>query len=281
MVSRALAEGRSDQLDAAAVLQLQRQAGNASVAELVGAPIVQRGRGPAAPPAPAKATPAAKPAPAVKKVAHTEGKKVDTYADASPFLKKYVEAKIKGGTKAEGHVHIYNAADFKVKCVDYLMAHQNPDTGKTFTKAEAEAWEPTINAYQDAGEIHIHEERGETATAIHESIHLYSNDSYLDKLGFNANEGTTEYWTRLLCTEQKIKRGPYYADQFRAVSRLIGAVGKKTVAAAYFNGDIDGLKKALDARAPKPKKGKIAKSLFDTWVGYMKQGRYTSANALF
>jgi len=44
----------------------------------------------------------------VTKVAHTEGKAVDTYADASPFLKKYVEVKIKGGTKAEGHVHIYN-----------------------------------------------------------------------------------------------------------------------------------------------------------------------------
>src|SRR3979411_2346256 len=61
-VSRALAEGRSDHLDAAAMLQLQRSAGNASVAEFVSAPVVQRGGGKAAPPAPAPA-PAKAPAP--------------------------------------------------------------------------------------------------------------------------------------------------------------------------------------------------------------------------
>jgi hypothetical protein len=206
-----------------------------------------------------------------EKVKHTEGKTVDTYASADPFLKAYVKTKIEGGTKAEGHVHIQNAADFKKKTVEYLMAHLNEATSKTYTKAEAEAFEPDINAYQDAGEIYIHEERGETGTAIHESMHLYANDSYVSTLGFNINEGTTEYFTRVITAEQKITRGSFYPSQYASVNKLVGATSKDTLADAYFNGKIKEMGDAVEGKA---------KGAWASWKDFMKKGKYSDADAL-
>ncbi|MFB2877384.1 DUF4157 domain-containing protein [Floridanema aerugineum] len=206
-----------------------------------------------------------------RKVKHTTGKQVDTYLKASPFIKKYVEDKFKAGTQAEGHVHIHTPEDFVKECVKYLMARNNPDTGTFYTKKEAKKEEPKINAFRDGTEIHIHQERGEAGTAIHESIHLFSNDSYKSKVGFNANEGTTEYFTRLICTEQKIKRGKFYTDQHKSIEKLVGASSKDKLAGAYFQGKVAELQTALDAKG---------KDTFSNWISFMKKGKYADANAL-
>ncbi|MGH2367279.1 MAG: hypothetical protein ACRDI2_03690 [Chloroflexota bacterium] len=225
------------------VLWLQRTIGNASVGSL----LVQR------------------------KVKHTTGKEVDTFLSASPFIKKYVADKIRKGIKAEGHVHIHAAADFEKAWEKYATKRTNPDTGATFTVAEARAWEPTVNAFRDGSEIHIHEDRGEAGTAIHEAMHLFSADSYRAKLGADANEGTTEYFTRMICDESKIVRGAFYVDERRSIERLIAATSKDKVAAAYYQGATAELEAAVDAK----KKGTFAK-----WVLYLKMRKYADADAL-
>jgi hypothetical protein len=228
------------------------------------------------------------PAP-VPLVKHTTGEQVDAFLDSSPFFKTLVEEKVKGGTKAAGHVHIHDPAGFKKVAVDYYMSRLNGATGTTFTKEEAEEREPDTNAFRDGSEIHLHQDRGEPGTAVHESMHLFSNTEYRDQLGLNVNEGTTEYFAKKLCAEQKIKRGDFYPDQYRSVKKLVGAVGEDTVTNAFFKGDIDALRTAVDATGGGffnkvrelfggSKKG--GDGAFDKWVGFMKAGDYSSADKL-
>jgi hypothetical protein len=205
-----------------------------------------------------------------RKVKHTTGEKVDTYIDASPFIKTYVADKVKGGTKAAGHVHIHNDADFTKAVVAYLVKHSNPDTGKTFTEDEAKAWAPTVNAFQDDKDIHIHEDRGEVSTSIHESMHLFEDDSFLSK-GWDLSEGATEFFTRILCKEQKIERTGFYESQLSSVKKLVDATSKETLAGAYYQGKVAALTTAVDAKAA----GTFAK-----WLAFMNKKKYADADAL-
>jgi hypothetical protein len=205
-------------------------------------------------------------------VDHTTGKEVDTYVKSHDVIKDYVKEKIEGGTKAEGVVHIHTAAKFKEEWKKYAMARKNPSTGAKFTEDEANAWEPKVNAFQGDGEIHIHEDRGEAGTAIHESMHLFADDSFLSKLGFNVNEGATEFFTRMICKAQKIKRGSFYKKQRKAVDRLVAVTSKTSLADAYFKGNVDGLKTAVD--------GAKEEGTFDKWKGFMKRGYIIEASDL-
>ena len=68
---------------------------------------------------------------------------------------------------------------------------------------------------------------------------------------------------------------PALADPLSAARRLIAAVTFDAAAKAYFNGDIDGLRKAVD--------GAKGAETFDKWKGYLTQipPDFTAANALF
>jgi hypothetical protein len=218
-------------------------------------------------------------------VKHKTGKEIDTFLDSSPFFRDLVEDKVKGGTKAEGHVHIHTPAEFVKVTVDYLMTRVNNDTGENHTEEEAKAEERNISAFRDGTEIHVHKGRGEPATTVHESMHLFSHADFNARIGFNANEGATEYFTRKLCREIKLRRGNYYADQYEAVQKLAGVVGEDILAAAYFNGDIAGLRQATDTRAAFGEKvrkffGGREQGVFGRWTAAMKAGRYDEANDL-
>jgi hypothetical protein len=211
------------------------------------------------------------PATAPPKISHKTGKEVDDALDASPFFAKLVEAKHKAGTKAEGHVHIHNDAAFQEAYVKMALKRTNPDTGKVFTEDEARARSRNVNAFRDGSEIHVHENRGEPSTTIHESMHLFS-DKFRDKMGYNANEGTTEYFAKKLCAEIKLARGSFYAKQLASVEKLIATVGEDAVAAAYFQDKLAELETAVDA---KTEEGTFAK-----WLTAMKASKYADADAL-
>lgn len=205
------------------------------------------------------------------KIAHKTGKEVDDALDASPYFAKLVEAKHKAGTKAEGHVHIHDDAAFEEAYVKMAATRMNPATGKIFTEDEARARSKNVNAFADGTEIHLHENRGEPGTAIHESMHLFSN-AYTVKMGYNANEGTTEYFTRKLCAELSITRGTFYPSQLASVTKMLTLVGEDVVAAAYFQDKLTELETALDA--------KKTAGTFAKWVTAMKASKYSDADAL-
>lgn len=254
-----LAQGRTEPLRVALMRRAQQGYGNQAVGRML-----------AREPNPALES---KPA-----IGHKTGKEVDAFLDASPFFKKMVADAVKAGKKAEGHVHIWTKAEFLTKCEAYLTGKKNPNTGTPFTADQAKEFAKNVNAYQEGTEIHVNEERGEAATTIHESIHLFQDDKYLNKVGFNVNEGTTEFFTKKLCAEQSpaIPRGDFYPDQYKSVKKLIEYIGgPDLVAAAYFSAKLAELEAAVDKKA-----GASGAGTFTKWVGYMKQSKYAEADAL-
>jgi hypothetical protein len=260
-----LSQGRNEPLRVAMLRQAQQGYGNRAVGRML-----------AREPNPALET---KTAEAKPKVGHKTGKEIDAYLDASPFFKKLVADAVKSGKKAEGHVHIWTKAEFLTKCEAYLTGKENPNTSAPFTAAEAKEFAKNVNAYQEGTEIHVNEERGEAATTVHEAIHLFQKDDFMDKAGWNANEGATEFFTRKLCAEQKpaIPRSErFYADQYKSIKKLVAYLGSEDVLAeAYFHAKVAELQAAVDKKAGASGAGTYAK-----WVGFMQQSKFAQADAL-
>jgi hypothetical protein len=213
---------------------------------------------------------------AATKVGHKTGAEIDTALDASPFFKPLIAEGVKAGKKADGHVHIHDAATFLTKCAAYLTGKTNPNTKAPFTADEAKEFAKNVNAYQEGKEIHVHEGRGEAATTIHESMHLFEHDTWSPKVGFNVNEGATELWTKKLCAELRLTRGTFYPDQHAAVKKLVDWLGSDTALAnAYFGGKLAELEAAVDKKA-----GESGAGTFTKWLGYMAASKYAEAKAL-
>ena len=205
-------------------------------------------------------------------VEHTSGKVVDDALSASPYFAKLIEAKFKAGTKAEGHVCVEPEAVFEDAYTKAALTRTNPATGKIHTEEEARARAKLSAAFEDQGDIHVNEAWGDPGTVVHETMHLFSRP-YLRVVGYNATEGTTEYFTKLLCTEVGITRGVHYADRLAPVEKLIALLGgDEVLAAAYFQDKLAELEAAVDA--------KKAAGTFDQWVTAMRAGKYTEADAL-
>ena len=205
-------------------------------------------------------------------VGHKTGKEVDSYLTASAALKKYIEPKFKAGTKAEGHVHFLNAADYETAAVIYGSKRLNPGTGKVFTADEAKAFFKATEAFRDGSEMYVNQGKGEPATVLHEAIHLFCDTRFRDKYKFNVNEGTTAYFSRLVSAEQKIPLEQQTPDERKAVEKLIGVVGQDKLADAYFNGKLTEMEAALDTA-----KGA---GTFTKWLDFMQKAKYPDANAL-
>jgi len=206
-------------------------------------------------------------------VAHKTGSELDTYVSASAAISAYVGPAIRAGRLANGHVHFLNDAEFQTRALAYLAGKNNPNTGAVFTDAEAAAFARTMNAYRDGADVYVHQDRGSPSTVIHEGMHLYSSDAYRNDLGFNVNEGTTEWLTRLVIAEQSLGFvRNNYPQQHTSVNKLVAKAGQAAVMDAYFNGNIAGLRTAID--------GATSAGTFDNWVTFMKASNYASADAL-
>lgn len=241
------------------LLWLQHAAGNNAVAELIGRgrQVVQR-----------------EAAPAVgSKVKHTTGKEVDRYLLSNSLLKPYVQSKMKGGTTGEKAVQIHDAAAFKDAWLAHALKSINPRRNRNYTLDEAEAWEGRVNAFLDGDTVHVHEGRGDPGTTVHETLHVYSSQAFIDAAGYNLNEGTTEYFTRLVTDKHRIERAASsFSPQRFAVEWLVRASSLQTLADAYFNNNLEPLKQAVE------KKG--GEGTWAKWQALLEDSLFADANKL-
>jgi hypothetical protein len=132
-----------------------------------------------------------------------------------------------------------------------------------------------VRAFQDEdkGVIHIRKERADLGTQIHEGMHAHSNDRWRKKMNYAVNEGVTEYFTRKVGPEVEVHRDDSsFLREYTSATHLVGVATEPVVAAAYFEGDLDGLKNAVDTAKGAGTWGK--------WVGHLDGNDFKGANKL-
>jgi len=121
--------------------------------------------------------------------------------------------------------------------------------------------------------VWIHRGRQTTETVLHEALHLYSHPDFGHKLRIPIKEGTTEYFTRQIARAQRLAISGAYPERYEQICVLIDELGsEEPLKRAYFEGDVAGLKRAVDAIRPP--------STFEAWRCEMTLRNYENAQAL-
>lgn len=196
----------------------------------------------------------------VGKVRHTDPKKADEMI--REHLKICAQKGIDAGKKIEGSATIVGEPEWS----NAGVAHYGEDTWKT-RKVD------NLNGFVDAnGKVWVHKDRGNPATVIHEGIHKYSDDALIKK-SQPLNEGMTEYFTRVVAGKENLAKGRRnYQENYQASKALAELVGDKALCDAYFGGDIDQLKAAVD--------GKQGAGTWEKYVAATKDNKWTEATTL-
>lgn len=244
-----------------AVLGAQRASGNRAVARMLArTPNPALERRPARPPKPKL----------------REGREIDAIFDASPFMKDVVGEKL-GRQTVEKAMRIDDEPAFERAWLAYAQRSINPATDRNFTEEEAREYSARqgVRAFQDEdrGEVHIRRERADLGTQLHEGVHLFCDDRWRGRMGYNANEGVTEWFTRKLGPEVGVQRDDgSFLRQYTSAGLLVELVGEPVVAAAYFDGDIAALRSAVD--------GARGAGAWRRWLDHLDAGDFKGANAL-
>jgi hypothetical protein len=187
---------------------------------------------------------------------HMSGLEADVFIQTNmgkiAHLKPFLDTAIGAGKKADGFVATVGDEDWEL-----IYKTQNPD--EDFDDDEQRTTNAFIaNEHTDRPAI-IHAERGTRSTAIHESMHRYSELTVLRTYGFRLNEGMTEYFTRLITDRDGnpvnggVSNRDNYDDNWAFVCNLLGMLGGDLVAQQtelaeiYFNGDAARLKTHFEA----------------------------------
>ena len=259
--ARELSAPGSHEARVAAVFGAQQTLGNHAVARVLG-----RDPNPAL----------GRPLPRPPKPKLQGAREVDAIFDSSPYLMNLVGAKL-GKQKLEKAMKLDDEAAFLTAWLAYAQRSINPATNRNFTEQEAKDFSAKegLRAFQDEdrGEVHIRKERADLGTQLHEGVHLFSDDRWRKRMGYNPNEGVTEYFTRKLGPEVQVQRDDNsFLRQYTSATHLVAAATEPVVAAAYFDGDIAGLKAAID--------GSRGRGTWDKWLDFLDANDFKSANAL-
>jgi len=189
-------------------------------------------------------------------------------------MSAYVTEAVKKGRKIEGQVGIVAGADWDRAGV----AHYGD---QVWHRATPTPKKNAINGFVDgSGRVWVERNSGNPGTVIHEGLHKYSDGAVLSTLGFNTNEGMTEYFTRLICADLGITRGNYTNNHDLITALVTTVTTKEVIASSYFDGKVDDLKAAF-IKYRKDTKGnteELAGQIWDAFVSNMKSGAWAKAS---
>lgn len=157
---------------------------------------------------------------------HTRADKADQFI--RQHLSSFVGEAVKAGRKVEGQVAVVDGTEWAD-----AYKREFGDDGE----------ENTTNAFVERSAnrtIWIHKSRGNAGTIIHEGVHKYTVSAFISDVGFNFNEGVTEYFTRKVTSALGYKRGNYEPN-FLFAKQFATFMGDDLVAKAYFDGSVDDL----------------------------------------
>ncbi len=142
-----------------------------------------------------------------------------------------------------GQAHPLSEREFNLACVNLhlkpnlRLAAENP-VFRAILEVDA------VNAFADSGSMFLRHQKVETATCVHESIHLLAakaGSSWSKVFGLVLNEGATEYLTLHVCQQHGIKRKKnIYPTNVELLKDIMqeGGISLTMLADAYFSNNI-------------------------------------------
>ena len=189
---------------------------------------------------------------------HMSGAEADTFIRTEMaklgHIKPFIDSAVGAGKQAEGFVATVGDEDWAA-----IYDEQYSAWGERAGVDDANTNAFIANQHDDRPAI-IHHERGTRSTAIHESMHRYSELTVLRTIGSGLNEGITEYFTRLITdkdgnpTNGSPSNRTNYQSNWRFVGDLVNMLGDTEIAGQtelakiYFSGDLARLKARFDAK---------------------------------
>ena len=168
---------------------------------------------------------------------------------------EYLREAVGDGRQAEGTLAIVDDVNFRIAWEAHAAG----------TSRDPDRWQ-TLNGFvDDEGRQWVRVASANAGTPIHEAVHNYSEEALKDDVAQPLNEGVTEYFSRQVIPSlddptttvdegQQILRDRtnIYSQNTTFVDNLVAVVGEDVVAAAYFDGDIDGLRDAYIEATNRP-----------------------------
>ncbi|GLZ79967.1 hypothetical protein Afil01_47740 [Actinorhabdospora filicis] len=158
------------------------------------------------------------------------------YAAGSPLLRGYAAAK--WGAKGPPRMRMIEDAAWVEFAAGQCAGRENPKTGKPMTPEELRREVANWGGFTDSasGLMYMRHSDYIAGAAIHELVHALAGAGFLHTIGFDANEGATEYFARRAAGELKVAPSDSYPKQHEVIASLAGYVGEELVTAAFFGG---------------------------------------------
>lgn len=225
---------------------------------------------------------------AERKSKSATGKQADEYLNTTPLIRRHVKMQVEARElTVAGSIRFEDDTTFTEAYITYRMRDNVPDADVDEIARVDELIERAnlVRGFTDGDVIHIHKDRADAGTVIHEAMHLYSPNAFAKGMGKEPNEGVTEYFTRAVCGANGILRWGVYDEEHAAVVKLLGKLpGKEGVLAdAFFFGDMDRLRPAFDppdGDLGETERKAMGRQRFKTWRKLMKARDFDAAGAL-
>ena len=149
----------------------------------------------------------------------------------------------KYATIKEGKVEVLSQADFQ-KAYDKIYGGTKYSWDK-YVKPKF----GNLEGFAYDGTNYINQDKLSVDTVPHEMLHSNTHAEFSKFAEGNINEGVTEYLTIKAVTAEGITPTHSYPNQEGVVRELVSVVGEETLLNAYFKGETDALKTAMESKS--------------------------------
>ncbi len=139
---------------------------------------------------------------------------------------------------AGGKVEVYDQAGFE-EAWDKIY-------GETEYAWDTYVKPGNLEGFAYEGTNYINKDIGSVDVVPHEMLHSNTSASWTPFAGSETNEGTTEYLTIKAVTAEGYTASHSYPSQEGVVQVLVGVVGEEKLMGAYFKGETDAVKTAME-----------------------------------
>ena len=199
---------------------------------------------------------------AAEKAKNLKKQEEKSYKLGSKDSKKVLQTTFKGRKFDFSNVKLLDAAGIKAAWDKIYGEGTYDGTCDACTEADG-----PLEGFEYGGKIYINKDDQAVDTVPHEIIHTAQSKA-MDKLGSGIYEGITEYLTQKAVSGFGFKPSSSYPGQLAAIQKLAAVTSDAAIENAYFDGDVEALKKAVETH----KKG-----AWDKFVAAMKAETYAKA----